>query len=77
MRHLGQPEVAAEFGEVGEDLGDAAVVGLEERLEGQDGEQLVGGEVLAAAGGGVRGQRVLGQAQGLSGHGPGRLGHRS
>jgi hypothetical protein len=38
MGDLPQPEVVAEFGEVGEDLDDAAVVGLEERLEGQDGE---------------------------------------
>jgi hypothetical protein len=57
---LHQPEVVAEFGEVGEDLDNTAVVGLEERLEGQNGEQLVGGEVLAAAGGGIRGQGVLG-----------------
>lgn len=41
MGHLLQPEVLAEVGGDGEELDDAPVVGLEKRLEGQDGEQLV------------------------------------
>ena len=49
--HLPQPEVGPQLGEVGQGRNDAAVVGLEEGLEGQDGEELVLGEVLAAADG--------------------------
>jgi len=50
--HLGEAEaeVVAEFGEVGEDLHDAAVVGLEEHLWRQHREQLAGGEVLPLVG---------------------------
>src|SRR5262249_5554120 len=44
--------------------------------EGQDGEQLVLGVVLAAAHSGVGRQGALGQAQRLPGDRPGGLGHR-
>ena len=40
MGHLGQAEVVAQGGEVGQQLDDAAVVGLEEGLQDQAGEQL-------------------------------------
>jgi hypothetical protein len=59
--HLVQPEVGADLGEVGEELSDAAVIGLEEGLEGQDGEELVLGVVLAAADRGIRRQGRSGQ----------------
>ena len=75
MGHLVEPEILAEVGEVGKELGDAPVVGLEERLEGQDGEQLVGGEVFAAAGRGVGRQGFPGESERLPGDGPGGLGH--
>ncbi len=52
MGHLGEPKVGAPFGDVGPEWGDAPGVGLEKRLEGQDGEELVLSEVRAAAHGG-------------------------
>ena len=63
MRDLVQAEVQAQLGEVLQHPDDAAVVGLEEGLQGQQGEELVLGEILAAARRGVRGQCVMGQAQ--------------
>ena len=77
MRDLFQAQVLAQLGEVREHLGDAPVVGLEEGLQGQDGEELVLGEVLARELRRVSGQGLPGQAQRLSGHGEWRLGHRS
>ena len=77
MRDLFQAQVLAQLGEVREHLGDAPVVGLEEGLQGQDGEELVLGEVLARELRRVSGQGLPGQAQRLSGHGAWRLGHRS
>jgi hypothetical protein len=53
MRHLGQPQVLAQLGEVVEDGDGAAVVGLEEGLHRQDGEQLRLGEVPAAGRAGI------------------------
>jgi hypothetical protein len=47
VRHLFQPEVAAQVRAVLQVGDDAAVIGLQERLEGEDREQLVLGEVLA------------------------------
>jgi hypothetical protein len=76
MGHLVQPEVLAEFGEVGEELDNAPVVGFEERLEGQGGEQLVLGEVLAAGGRGVGRQRFLSQPESFPGDQTWGLGHR-
>ncbi len=73
---LAQPEVVALLGEVGEELGDAPVVGLEERLEGQDGGELTLGEVLATPRGGVRRQGVPGQPERLPGDRPRGSGHR-
>lgn len=75
MGHLGQTEIRAEVGQIGEELGDAAVIGLEERLEGQHREQLMRGEVLATAGGGVRRKGLLGQLQCLAGQSLRGLGH--
>ena len=49
-----EAEVGPQLGEVGQGRDDAPVVGLEELLEGQDGEQLVLGIVLAAVLRGVR-----------------------
>src|SRR6516162_5567961 len=77
MRDLVQAEVGAQLGEVVEQGDDAAVVGLEEGLQGQAGEELVLGKVLAGELRGVGGQGLLGEAQGLAGHGPRRFGHRS
>ena len=65
MRDAGQAEFLAQLGEVVQQLGDAAVVGLEEGLQGQAGEQLVLGKVLAGELRRVRGQGLLGQPQGL------------
>ena len=47
MGRRGQAEILAQLGEVGQQPDDAPVVGLEEGLQGQGGEQLVLGEVLA------------------------------
>jgi hypothetical protein len=47
-------EVGPQLGKVGQGRDDTSVVGLEELLEGQDGEQLVLGVVLAAVLRGVR-----------------------
>ena len=47
MRDLVQAEVQAQLGEVLQHPDDAAVVGLEEGLQGQDGEQLVLRVILA------------------------------
>src|SRR5262249_12690114 len=66
-----------QLGEVVQQLHHPAVVGLEEGLERQDGEQLVLGVVLARELRRVGRQCLLGQAQGLAGHGARRLGHRS
>jgi hypothetical protein len=41
VRDTAQGEFLAELGEVEQHLGKAAVVGLEVRLESQEGEQLV------------------------------------
>ena len=77
MRHGAKAEAPAELGEVVQQLGEAAVVGLEEGLERQQGEQLVLGVVLAGELRGVGGQRLPRQPQRLPGHGTRRLGHRS
>ena len=47
MGDFGQPEIVAEFAEIQEHLDEAAVIGLEERLEHQEGEQLMLREVFA------------------------------
>jgi hypothetical protein len=47
--NLGQPEFLPQFGEVGEELDNAPIVGLEECLESEDRKQLVLCEVLATA----------------------------
>jgi hypothetical protein len=60
--HLFEGQVVAQFGEVLEDRDDAPVIDFQECFEGQDGEQLVLGKVLAAADRRVRGQRTLSQA---------------
>src|SRR5262245_25702981 len=75
--HLEQPQVLAQLGEVAEHGHDAAVVGLEERLPGQDGKQLVLRVVLARELRRVRRQRLARQAERLAGHRPRRLGHLS
>ncbi len=49
MWNLEEFQVLTEVGEVFEHLHDAAIVGLEKGLEGEDGEQLMLGEVLAAS----------------------------
>jgi len=67
VRHLRQPEVGAQLGEVVEKLGDAPVVGPEKRLECEDGEQLLLREILATARRRVRRQSLLGQLQSLAG----------
>jgi hypothetical protein len=46
VRDTVQAEFLAQLGEVLQQLGEAAVVGLEEGLQGQQGEQLVLGVVL-------------------------------
>lgn len=43
----GQAEILTQFGEIGEHLGEAAVVGLEEGFQRQQGEELVLGVILA------------------------------
>jgi len=72
-----QAEVLPQLGEVVEELDEAPVVGLEEGLQGQQGEQLVLRVVLAGELRGVGGQRLLREAQGLAGHRPRRFRHRS
>ena len=59
MRGLGHPEFRPQVGPVVEQLGDARVVGVQERLQGQGGEQLRLGEVLPAEPGVVRGEGLL------------------
>src|SRR5262249_51578150 len=75
VRDLFQAEVVAQLGEVGEHLRDAAVIGLEEGFERQQGEQLVLGVVLAGVLGRVGGQGLPRQAQGFPRHRPRRFGH--
>jgi hypothetical protein len=74
--HLLQRQVGSQLGEVVEDGDDASVVGLEEDFDGQDGEQLMLGEVLATELRGVRWQSLLGQPESFSGDGSRGLGHR-
>lgn len=77
MGHLRERQVLAEFGEVLENGDDAPVIDLEKGLQRQDREELVLGEVLAAAHRRVRRQGFLSQAQRLLGHRARRFGHRS
>jgi len=74
---LGRVEVPLQLGEIGDEGDDALVVGLEEGLERQQGEELGLGEVAAAGGAGVGGQALLGQREGLAGDAPRGLGHRA
>jgi hypothetical protein len=74
--HLVETKVVPEVGEIGEERDDPAVVGFQERLEGQDGGQFVVGEVLPAVLRRVRRQGLPGQAQYPLGHRPRGLGHR-
>ena len=62
MRNFVQAEIGTQLGEIVEQLDDAAVVGLEERLQGQQREQLGLREVLAGEAGRVSGQHSLGEA---------------
>lgn len=62
MGRHGQAEILAQLGEVGEHLGDAPVVGLEEVLQCEQGEQLVLGVVPAGEFRRVSGQGFLRQA---------------
>ena len=62
MRHFVQAEIGTQVGEVFEQLDDAAVVGLEEGLQGQQREQLRLREVLAGEAGRVGGQQAFGEA---------------
>ena len=64
----------AQVGQVVQQRGHAAVVGLEEDLEDQAGEQLRLGELLGAVLVGVGAQGDLGGAEGPRGHGYRRLG---
>lgn len=65
MGNLLELQVLLEFVEVLEQLDDAAIVGLEEGLEGQNGEQLVLREVLATSRRGIRRKGVLSNAKRL------------
>ena len=75
MRELVQPEVRAQLGEVLEQGDEAAVVGLEEGLQGQQGEELVLGEVVPRELAGVGRQGLPGQLQSFAGDGPRRFRH--
>src|SRR5262245_27126129 len=72
-----QAEVGAQVAEVLEQLDEAAVVGLEEGLQGQQGEALVLGEVLPRELGRISRPSLLGEAQSLAGHRSRRWGQGS
>ena len=74
---LVQAEVVAQFSEVNEQLDHAAVIGLEEGLQGQQGEKLRLSEIPARELRGVSGQGFLSEAQCLLSHRTRRLGHGS
>lgn len=67
MRYLGQAQGVAQFGQLGQQLGDAAVVGLEELPEHQDGEELRLGVVLATELAGLRRQSLMSGREGFPG----------
>jgi hypothetical protein len=57
MRQLGQAKVVAQLAEVDEQLDKAAVIGLEESLQSQQGEKRMRSEVLAGELGGMGRER--------------------
>ncbi len=63
MRRLLQAEVFPKFAEVRHYLDDAAVIGLEERFQDQESEELMLSEVFAGELRGVRRGRFAGEAQ--------------
>ena len=75
MRDLGELQVLLEFGEVPEQVDDAAIVSLEKSLEDENGEQLVLREVLAASSRGIGRKGLLSEAKSLLRQGPWRFGH--
>lgn len=75
MRNGRQARAVGEPGKVFQQLHRAALVGCEEGPQGEQGEQLVRGEILARELGGIVRQALLGQAQRFAGYGAWRVRH--
>ena len=75
MRDLVQTEILAQLAEVDQELHQAAIIGLEERLEDGQSKQLVLREVLSGKLRRIGGQGVASKVQSLSRHRPRRFGH--
>jgi hypothetical protein len=75
VRNLLESDGLTQVGKISEQLDDAAKVGLEELAQGQDGKQLMLGEILAAVVGGVERQCPAGGEKSFAGKGDRRLGH--
>ena len=75
MGRLLDAEIVAELAEVLEHLDDAAVIGLEEGLENENGDELVLREGLLRELRGIGRNGFLSEAQGFLNDRSGRLGH--